>query len=95
MSIAVAHPLTVPVARPARTRRTPRPAARASVASCKVSRPRFDFSGLWLRVKVAAVAVLAVAGTVVSVAEFTSWSQADPAVEYVEGHPAWAHVEGN
>ncbi len=47
-----------------------------------------------LRLKVAAIATLGVVGMGVSVAEFASWSEVDPAVEVVHGDPAWAHVSG-
>ncbi|GAB3814013.1 hypothetical protein GCM10028820_09410 [Tessaracoccus terricola] len=70
----------------------PRPGRGRSVAACRVGpRPRGQFL---LGLKVATVAVLAVVGIGASVAEFVSWESPNPAVEYVQGDPAWAHVEG-
>lgn len=78
---AVARPLSSP--RPGRTR---------AIAACDVASPRPVARDWWLRVKVGLVAVVALGGATVAVAEFAAWSQPDPAVSYVEGDPAWAHV---
>ncbi|WP_255621826.1 hypothetical protein [Tessaracoccus sp. OS52] len=40
------------------------------------------------------MSVVALLGVGVSTAEFASWSTPDPAVQFVQGDPAWAHVEG-
>lgn len=110
MSIVVAAPgtRTVPTT-PTRRRTAPggrpalgRPVARSTVgltpgsgrsaAACRVegrTRPQF-----LLGLKVATVALLAVVGLGASAAEFATWGSPDPAVEYVQGDPAWAHVEG-
>ena len=45
-----------------------------------------------LAVKVAAVGLLAAVGVAVTAAQFVGTSQPDPAVQYVAGDPAWAHV---
>ncbi|MDO5735917.1 MAG: hypothetical protein Q4P15_05535 [Propionibacteriaceae bacterium] len=75
---------------------SPRPAVRrsASPVACRVTSPAAQPVGLVLRFKVVAVALVALVGVGVCTAEFASWSQVDPAVEYVAGHPAWAHVTG-
>lgn len=78
---ALARPLTAP--RPGRTR---------AVASCEVSSARPVVADWWLRAKVALVALVALGGATVAVAEFATWTQPDPAVSFVEGDPAWAHV---
>lgn len=49
--------------------------------------------GVWLRIKVFVAVALMVVGFGVSVAEMASWAHPDPAVEYVKGDPAWAHVD--
>lgn len=95
MSTMVLTPQAAPhVRRPANTRpgRTSVHAVRGRVASCVVQRPAQV--GWMLRLKVAAIATLGVVGMGVSVAEFASWSEVDPAVEVVHGDPAWAHVGG-
>lgn len=61
-----------------------------AVASCRVSRPA-PVSRL-LAVKVAAVGLLAAVGVAVTASQFVGVSQPDPAVQYVAGDPAWAHV---
>ena len=43
--------------------------------------------------KVVTAVALMVVGFGVSVAEMASWVHLDPAVEYVKGDPAWAHVD--
>lgn len=109
MSIAVATPGTRTVTKPGRRLPAPagrprvqapparpavgvRPGRSRSVAACSVApRPRRQFL---LGLKVATVAALAVVGIGASVAEFVSWESPNPAVEYVQGDPAWAHVEG-
>lgn len=110
MSIAVAAPgtrtattspgrrLAAPGGRPDLGRPLAKPAAAAAprkgrnAAACLVTvPPRRQFA---LGLKVATVALLAVVGLGVSAAEFASWGTPDPAVEYVQGDPAWAHVEG-
>ena len=79
-----------PVARPSRSFAPD--ASRRSVAACsRTIRPRRQFI---LGLKVATVALLAVVGVGASVAEFASWETPNPAVEYVQGDPAWVHVEG-
>lgn len=60
------------------------------VASCAVTRPARP-SG-WLRLKVAAVAMVAVAGGVVSVAQFVTSAVPEAPQGYVAGDPAWSHV---
>lgn len=91
---------SAPLARPqlARTRASSlaRTASRGSIHSsaCHVTSPAALRAGLFLKVKVATVVVLALVGAGVSVAEFASWSEVDPAVEFVAGDPAWAHVTG-
>ena len=42
--------------------------------------------------KVAVVGLLAAVGVAVTAAQFVGMSQPDPAVQYVAGDPAWAHV---
>lgn len=110
MSIAVAAPRIVPTS-PRRTRTVapgsrpplhgplarpgaaPSPGSTRRVAACSVQgRPRRE---LVLKLKVVLVSVLALAGMGASVAEFATWATPDPAVEYVQGDPAWAHVDGN
>lgn len=109
MSIAVAAPgtrtattspgrrLAAPGGRPNLGRPLAKPVPAAlpgkdrNAAACLVTaRPRRQFA---LGLKVATVALLAVAGVGVSAAEFATWGTPDPAVEYVQGDPAWAHVE--
>lgn len=71
----------------------PRPASPGRIqraSSCAVERPAGRASG-WLAVKVAAVAVLATVGAVVSGQSLVA-AEPNPAAEYVAGHPAWAHV---
>ncbi|MBK7821384.1 MAG: hypothetical protein IPJ61_09990 [Tessaracoccus sp.] len=46
-----------------------------------------------LRLKVAAVGVIAVFGVAVCVPQIAAMAHPDPAREYVAGHPAWAHVD--
>ncbi|RMB58915.1 hypothetical protein [Tessaracoccus antarcticus] len=77
-------------ASPARTA-TRRPAV---AASCHVTSPALRRAGLILKLKVAVVAAVALVGVGVSTAEFATWTQADPSVEFVAGDPAWAHVTG-
>ena len=91
---------TSPSARPrvARSTTSPvfsRPAGRtAAASSCRVVIPAARRDALALRLKVAAVAVVALVGMGVSGAEFSSWADPDPAVDFVAGDPAWAHVSG-
>ncbi len=92
--VAVSSPsrrpeLKAPVAHPQR-RVTAGRAGRAS--SCVVApAPR---PVPWaLRLKVAAVAVVAMFGVAVCVPQFAAMTHPDPAKEYVAGHPAWAHVD--
>ena len=61
-----------------------------AVASCHVSRPA-PVSPL-LAMKVAVVGLLAAVGVAVTAAQVVGMSQPDPAVQYVAGDPAWAHV---
>ncbi|MGV8845369.1 hypothetical protein [Tessaracoccus sp.] len=65
-----------------------------AVAACRVVSPATVRAGLLLKIKVAIVATVALVGMGASVAEFASWSQPDPSVEFVSGDPAWAHVDG-
>lgn len=79
-----------PLARPVRGLT---PGHTRTTASCSLvvpaARPRVDIvTGL----KVSLVAVVALVGAVASGVEFASWAEPDPAVEYVAGDPAWAHV---
>ena len=83
--------LGAPVATPSVRPMVGRPGV---AASCRVSSPAALRVGLVLKVKVVAIAVLAIVGAGVSTAEFASWSQTDPSVDYVAGDPAWAHVTG-
>lgn len=62
--------------------------------SCRVVSPEARRAGLVMRLKVVAVGLVALVGVGASAAEFVSWSQPDPAVDYVAGDPAWAHVSG-
>ena len=64
----------------------------ATAASCRVVSPTARRAGMLMKLKVSVVAVVALVGVGVSTAEFASWSQVDPAVEFVAGDPAWAHV---
>lgn len=83
-----------PQAHPARPRSAGR--VRGGVASCVVApRPVVQrASGAWLKCKLAAVAVLALAGTGVAVNGFVEQFQVDPQVDVVAGDPGWAHVTG-
>lgn len=65
-----------------------------SAASCRVASPGARRAGLVLKLKVIAVGLVALVGVGASAAEFVSWSQPDPAVDFVAGDPAWAHVSG-
>lgn len=65
-----------------------RPKACEGVLAARRPRP-----GLWLTAKVVTAVALMVVGFGVSVAEMASWVHLDPAVEYVKGDPAWAHVD--
>lgn len=88
-----------PLARPvlgaplatAAVRRVPRNPTR-NVASCRVVSSSARREALVLKLKVVAVSLVALVGVGASAAEFASWSQPDPAVDYVAGDPAWAHV---
>ena len=66
----------------------------AAASSCRVVSPARQKNALVLKFKVAAVAVVALVGVGMSASEFSSWTQPDPAVDYVVGDPAWAHVSG-
>ncbi len=66
----------------------------AAAVACRVSSPVARREGLLLRVKVGAIALVALVGVGVSAAEVSSWANPDPAVDFVAGHPAWAHVTG-
>lgn len=64
---------------------------------CAVVRPaspsRQEGSGVWLRVKVAAVTVVAIVGAAVGVSGYVS-AVADPVADGpVAGDAAWSHVE--
>ncbi len=91
---------TSPAARPVRggpnaSPASPRVVGRtAAASSCRVVSPVGGQSALVLKFKVAVVAVVALVGLGMSAAEFSSWTQPDPAVDYVAGDPAWAHVSG-
>lgn len=65
-----------------------------TAAACRVMSPAARRAGLFMKVKVSMIAAVALMGMGASVAEFASWTQPDPSVEYVAGDPAWAHVEG-
>ena len=80
-------PTATPLAR-ATTRRS------AGVAACRVTSPTARRASLLLKLKVGVVAAVALVGVGVSTAEFATWTHADPAVEFVAGDPAWAHVTG-
>lgn len=96
----VRRPVNAPVARPVLGAPVSSPASprivgrTAAPSSCRVVSPVGRRDGLVLKLKVAAVAVVALVGVGVSGAEFSSWAQPDPAVDFVAGHPAWAHVSG-
>ncbi|MFT3887036.1 MAG: hypothetical protein QM713_02575 [Arachnia sp.] len=81
--------LGAPVAHP---RRRPAPGRTGTVASCVVN-PAPRPAALGLRLKVAAVGIVAAFGVAVCVPQFVAMSHPDPAKEYVAGHPAWAHVD--
>lgn len=81
-----------PTAAPTRIRVTGRPQHRP--VSCRVASPRARRNALVMRIKVATIGLLALVGVGASAAEFASWSHPDPAVDYVAGDPAWAHVTG-
>lgn len=66
----------------------------AAMASCRVVSPAAPRGGLVLKLKVAAIAVVAVVSVGLSAAEFSTWTQPDPAFDHVAGDPAWAHVTG-
>lgn len=92
--------VTAPAARP--DLRLPRvhparpvaPGRMGAVSSCATSRPAVAApSGLWLRLKVATVGLLALAGVAASASSFVAMTQPDPARGYVAGDPAWAHVD--
>lgn len=65
-----------------------------AVASCRIISPPARRTGVVLWLKVSAVALVALVGMAVSAAEFASWTEVDPALDYVAGDPAWAHVTG-
>ena len=65
------------------------PGRSRTVSACAVARP--ERRSTWLTVKVALVSALAVIGGTVSAVQLVGTGP-DPAVEYVPGHPAWAHV---
>lgn len=67
---------------------------RPGAAACRVVSPAARRAGLFMKIKVTMVAAVALMGMGASVAEFASWAQPDPSVEYVAGDPAWAHVDG-
>lgn len=88
---------TAPLARPqlrapqAHPARYAAPGRSAAVASCAhVTQP--VKRSPWLAVKMVAVGLLAAVGTTVSVQQFVAMGEPNPAVEYVAGDPAWAHV---
>lgn len=91
---------TSPRARPVPGGPTATPAAQLvprrsdAVASCRVMSPAARRTGVVLRLKVSVVALVALVGIAVSAAEFSSWTEVDPALDYVAGDPAWAHVTG-
>lgn len=91
--IVVGSPAARPAVRLPRAHpaRPAAPGAISAVKSCAVGAP--EPRSPWLALKVAAVSVLAVVGGAVSVAQFVGGATApDPAVQYVAGDPAWAHV---
>ena len=65
-----------------------------AAAACRVVSPAARRAGLFMKIKVTMVVAVALMGMGASVAEFATWTQPDPSVEYVAGDPAWAHVEG-
>ncbi|MBB1483515.1 hypothetical protein H5392_06535 [Tessaracoccus sp. MC1865] len=67
------------------------PGRTGAAASCRVVSP--ERRSAWLAVKVAVVSLLALAGGAVSAAQLVDgFVSPDPAVAYVPGDPAWAHV---
>lgn len=77
----------------ARPRRRVAPGRVGAVTSCVAARPAVRAP--WLRWKVAAVGALVVFGTAVAVPQYVAMldtSHPDPALGYVAGDPAWAHV---
>lgn len=83
-----------PLARPQRPVTPGRVGVASSCAGVSSARAVAPVSRL-LRLKVAAVAAVALLGVGVSTAGFVSWSQPDPAVDVVVGDPGWSHVTGN
>lgn len=82
--------LRLPEAHPARP---VAPRGVGQVASCSAAGlRRRPAGGVWVKVKVAVVGLLAVAGAAASVSSFVAMAQPDPAQGYVAGDPAWAHV---
>lgn len=87
---------TSPVSRPdlrlprAHPRRVGSAGVVAGVSSCAVARPLR--SSRWVAVKLAVVGVLAVAGGVVSLAQFAADAAPEAPSGYVAGDPAWSHV---
>jgi len=67
-----------------------RPGCVSRASSCSVDRR--GRGSVLLSLKVAAVALLAVAGGVVSVSQLVADAVAEPSGGYVAGDPAWAHV---
>lgn len=91
---------TAPISRPVlgapgSSQASPRVVGRtATASSCRVASPVVPRDGLVLKLKVAAIAAIALVAVGVSGAEFSSWSQPNPAADFVAGDPAWAHVSG-
>lgn len=78
--------------RPARPARPARPGrVRGGVSSCRVAATA-PAVGVTVKLKLLAVAALAVLGTGVAVGGFIDQAQPDPQVDIVAGDPGWAHV---
>lgn len=85
-------PRTAPLARPGRAVSPGR--VRGGTTSCQVSAPApaATQESLVLKLKLGAVAVLTVAGSIMAVGGFMEQAQPDPLVDVVAGDPGWAHV---
>ncbi len=72
-------------------RQAPHAARRTAISCADVVADR-PAAGWLRRVKTGVVAALMLLGGATAAAEFASWAEPNPELEYVAGHPAWAHV---